>query len=45
VRVTHWSAEAAKKEKASEGPVKGEAPDVVLSSFSDIMKHFIFERG
>jgi phosphoglycolate phosphatase-like HAD superfamily hydrolase len=43
VRVTHWSAEAAQKEKASDRPVA--APDVVLLSFSDLMKHFTFERS
>lgn len=43
VRVTHWSAEAAKKERISEEPVTNEVPDAVLSSFPEILEYFCFE--
>jgi phosphoglycolate phosphatase-like HAD superfamily hydrolase len=43
VRVTHWSAEAAKKERASDKTEIQEVPDAVLSSFPDVLKYFSFE--
>ena len=43
VRVTHWSEEAAKKEKTSNEPEIQKVPDAVLSSFPDILGYFSFE--